>query len=201
MSRVKEKDTSTEERILEAARKVFTQKGYAATRTRDIAEEAGINLALLNYYYRSKEKLFELVMSEKVEQLFGMLLPVISDAATGLQTKLEKTAEVYIDNLIKHPDLPLFVLSEIRQNPHWISSKIPVAAIFRESSFVRQVKEKRPDLNPIHFLLNILGMCVFPFVTRPVFTGVGVIKEKDFKKVMEERKKLIPIWMKTMLET
>ena len=65
-------DLSTEEKIKAAARKVFTQKGYSATRTRDIAEEAGLNLALLNYYFRSKEKLFELIMAEKMQQFFGV---------------------------------------------------------------------------------------------------------------------------------
>ena len=59
-----EKNPSTEEKIKEAARRVFTKKGYAATRTRDIAEESGYNLALINYYFRSKEKLFDIVMLE-----------------------------------------------------------------------------------------------------------------------------------------
>src|ERR1700748_2737311 len=61
-------EISTEEKIKAAAKKLFTQKGFAATRTRDIAEEAGINLALLNYYFRSKEKLFELIMMENFRQ-------------------------------------------------------------------------------------------------------------------------------------
>ena len=70
------KDISTEEKIRAAARKIFTQKGFAATRTRDIAEEAGINLALLNYYFRSKEKLFEQIMIEKVQYLCHTLVPL-----------------------------------------------------------------------------------------------------------------------------
>ena len=70
-----EVDLSTEEKIKEAAKKVFLKKGYAATRTRDIAEEAGINLALLNYYFRSKEKLFDLIMLEKLEKFFGAIAP------------------------------------------------------------------------------------------------------------------------------
>ncbi|MGN6539204.1 MAG: TetR/AcrR family transcriptional regulator, partial [Ginsengibacter sp.] len=82
-----EKDTSTEEKIKEAARKVFMEKGFAATRTRDIAEESGINLALLNYYFRSKEKLFHEVMSEKIQQFFGVLFPIINDSSTKLETK------------------------------------------------------------------------------------------------------------------
>ncbi len=196
----KEKDQSTEDKIMEAARTVFTEKGYAATRTRDIAEKAGINLALLNYYFRSKEKLFELVMGEKVQQLFGMLFPIISDASTDLQTKLERIAEVYIDTLGKTPDLPLFVLSEIRHRPEWLLSRAPISKVFNESSFIRQLKEKRPDINPIHFLLNTLGMCLFPFVARPVFLGAGVITEKGFKQLQDERKKMIPFWIKGMLE-
>ncbi len=60
-------NASTEEKIKEAARRVFTQKGYAATRTRDIAEESGLNLALINYYFRSKEKLFDIIMLEHLQ--------------------------------------------------------------------------------------------------------------------------------------
>ena len=80
-------DLSTEDKIKEAARKVFTSKGYAATRTRDIAEEAGINLALLNYYFRTKEKLFEIIMAEKMFKLFSVLAPVIDDPKTTLEKK------------------------------------------------------------------------------------------------------------------
>src|SRR6478672_4764053 len=93
------KDISTEDKIKEAARVVFTQKGYAATRTRDIAEEAGINLALLNYYFRSKEKLFQQVMSENIQKLFGIILPIVNDASTKLETKIDLIATAYIDLL------------------------------------------------------------------------------------------------------
>ena len=73
-------DSSTEEKIKAAARKVFTRKGFAATRTRDISEEAGINLALLNYYFRSKEKLFDLVMMENMQHfLIGMKEVIYKD--------------------------------------------------------------------------------------------------------------------------
>ncbi|MEO6687147.1 MAG: helix-turn-helix domain-containing protein, partial [Dyadobacter sp.] len=113
----KDLDLSTEEKIMEAARKVFTEKGYAAARTRDIAEESGINLALLNYYFRSKEKLFELVMLEKVNKLFGTIIPILTDETTELEEKLDRIAESYIDLLLVNPDLPIFVLSEIRRRP------------------------------------------------------------------------------------
>ena len=90
---VKRADLSSEERIKEAARTVFTKKGYAATRTRDIATEAGMNLALLNYYYRSKEKLFQQVMSEKLQLLFGVIAPIVNDPSTSLDQKIERLVE------------------------------------------------------------------------------------------------------------
>src|SRR4051812_36042236 len=107
-------DLSTEEKIQKAARKVFTQKGYAATRTRDIAEEAGINLALLIYYFRSKEKLFEIIMLEKMQKFFSVLLPIINNTATTLENKIDGIASNYIDLLTANEDLPLFILSEVR---------------------------------------------------------------------------------------
>jgi len=110
-------DLSTEEKIKEAAKKVFTQKGYFATRTRDIAEEAGLNLALLNYYFRSKEKLFEIVMLEKVQKFFGVLLPVLNNPATTLEEKMESIPDKYIDLILENPDLPIFIMSEVRNSP------------------------------------------------------------------------------------
>ena len=106
---------NTEEKIKEAARVVFMRKGFSATRTRDIAEEAGINLALLNYYFRSKKKLFDLVMQEKILKLFGIIAPVLTDLSTSLETKIELIVSGYIDVLSESPDLPVFVLNELRK--------------------------------------------------------------------------------------
>jgi AcrR family transcriptional regulator len=110
-------DNSTEEKIKEAAAKVFTQKGFAATRTRDIAEEAGINLALLNYYFRSKEKLFDLVMMESLQKFLLGVREILNDVNSSLTEKISQLASHYIDLLKVNTDLPLFILSEIRANP------------------------------------------------------------------------------------
>ena len=193
-------DLSTEEKIKEAARKVFTRKGYAATRTRDIAEEAGLNLSLLNYYYRSKEKLFTQVMLEKVQQLFGILIPVLNDPSTKLETKIQLIVSNYIDIISKNPDLPIFVLSELKGHAEQLKKVLPVDKIIPNASFIKQLQEKRPDINTLHFLMNILGMTVFPFIAMPAFDVIGIIKKKDFEALIMERKKLIPLWVKAMLK-
>jgi AcrR family transcriptional regulator len=193
-------DISAEEKIKNAARKVFTEKGYAATRTRDIAEEAGINLALLNYYFRSKEKLFEQIMMEKVQKMFGVLAPVLMNETLSLDQKIDLIAENYIDMLVENPDLPIFVLSEIRNNPERFASMISSKKLLTESSLVKQLSEIRPDLSPLHIIMSLLGMSIFPFIGKPVFIGMGHIKPKDFDQLMAERKKLIPKWIKAMLK-
>jgi len=198
--KVPEADISTQEKIKEAARKVFTQKGYAATRTRDIAEEAGINLALLNYYFRSKEGLFEIVMMEKLQQLFGSLFPVLNEEFTTLEKKVELVANAYIEMLGNNPDLPLFVLSEIRADPERFGQRIQAGKLLRESHFIKQLRERRPDLHPLQFVMSLMGMMIFPFVGRPVFQAIGAINAKDYAALMEERKTLIPKWVNAMLK-
>jgi AcrR family transcriptional regulator len=195
-----EKSLSTEEKFKEAARIVFTKKGYAGTKTRDIAEQAGLNLALLNYYFRSKEKLFEIVMIEKVVQLFSFIAPALNNPDTSLEQKIEVIAASYIDMLLKNPDLPLFVLSEIRSNPERFGKMVQSNGNILQSYFVKQLAQKNKAINPLQLFLNFLGMMIFPFVAKPVFMIAGQVSEDKFVELMEQRKTLIPQWMKMILQ-
>jgi AcrR family transcriptional regulator len=194
-----EKGLSTEEKFKEAARIVFTKKGYAATKTRDIAEQAGLNLALLNYYFRSKERLFEIVMIEKVQQLFAFMAPVLNNPDTSLNEKIDLITPSYIDMLLKNPDLPLFVLSEIKSNPERFGKMIQANNIL-QSSFMQQLAGKKKDVNPVQLFLNFLGMMVFPFIVQPVLQTIVPMSEDAYIQLLEQRKMLIPQWMRMMLE-
>ena len=198
-------DTSTEEKIKNAARTVFHKKGYAATRTRDIAEEAGINLALLNYYFRSKEKLFDIIMLESMQGFFKSVKDVFNNDKTTLDNKIELVVSNYIDLLIENPDIPLFILSEIRQHPGELIAKMGMKEIVMNSLFMKQfqmaIKEgKITPVNPLHFIMNVMGMTVFPFVGSPLLKGIGNLSDKAFNDMMKERKALIPKWIKATLK-
>ena len=193
-------ELSTEDKILLAASKVFTEKGFSGTRTRDIAEEAGINLALLNYYFRSKEKLFEQVMKVKVVLLFGKIIPIVSNEKTSLDEKIDLASEKYFEILSQNPNLPLFILSEIQKKTSDIKSILPIEKVLKNSVIMKQIQERKPDMNPFHLLFNFLSMTVFPFVARPIINGFHIMENDDFHKFVEERKTLIPIWIKTMLK-
>ncbi|NQX41406.1 DNA-binding transcriptional regulator, AcrR family [Pedobacter steynii] len=195
-------DSSTEEKIKEAAAKVFTQKGFAATRTRDIAEEAGINLALLNYYFRSKEKLFDLVMMESLQKFLLGVRDILNDVNSSLTEKISQLASHYIDLLKVNTDLPLFILSEIRANPARLEANMGAKEILLQSNFYKQLEATtKKKVDPVHFLMNIFGLTVFPFVASPLLRIIGEKSKAEFDALMDERKKMIPIWIDAMLKS
>ena len=118
-----------------------------------------------------------------------------------MQGKLELITTNYMDLLSTNPDLAIFVLSEMKNSEGGLLKQMPVRQILRESVFVRQLQEKRPDISPLHFIVNLMGMIIFPFIVRPVFKATGALDDEIFRKMMEERKKLIPNWIKLMLDT
>lgn len=195
---------STEARIKEAARKLFTQKGFAATRTRDIAQEAGINLALLNYYFRSKQKLFDLVMMENFRKFLAGMTINFQDKTLTMQKRVEKIVTAYVDFLTEFPDLPLFILNEIRGNPSRLAMQIDEEIGPRRSAFFKELMESKKqgkvDLEPFHFVANLVGLTVFPFVGRPLLQRVTGVSDEQFNRLMQERKKLVPMWIAMMLK-
>jgi AcrR family transcriptional regulator len=197
------KESSTEERIKEAARKLFTQKGFAATRTRDIAEEAGINLALLNYYFRSKQKLFDLVMLENFQQFIKGITVNFMDETMTFDQRIERIVSAYVDMLTRLPDLPMFILNEIRGNPSKIAAKLNLEIAPMRQHMFRQLiasnKEGKTNLEPFHFIANLIGLTVFPFVGRPILQRVTDVTDEEFDQYMQARKELVPIWLRAMM--
>jgi AcrR family transcriptional regulator len=196
-------DTSTEEKLKEAARVVFTRKGYAATKVRDIAAEANINLALVNYYFRSKEKLFELIMAEAIQTLFEKIQPIINDESTTIVEKIEGIADHYIDLLLENPYFPLFIVNELMSASNRLPQMTNNGKMFLNSHFFKQLWALqlggKIKFHPINIVINMLGMIVFPFLARPLVLKSGAMNEDDFRKIMEERKKLIPFWLNQLI--
>lgn len=191
---------STEAKIKQAAHQVFLEKGFSETTIRDVAKEAGSNIALVNYYFRSKKNLFNVVMLEKVQQMLGTLAPILKDETTTLEQKIDGVVNCYIDFLTKNPDLPTFILNEIRKKNFEFVSNARLDKIILESHFMKQLKVASGNINPVHFFISLLGMVIFPFVAKPMMLQIGLANEKNFKKMMRERKQLIPIWVNMMLQ-
>lgn len=195
-----DKELSTEEKIIAAARKLFTQKGFSATKTRDIAEEAGINLALLNYYFRSKQNLFQIIIEEKFDQLFGVINPILSNSEISLEEKIETLVTNYTNMLLGNDDLPLFVLSEIKTNEFLIKRVRQNAEILSNPVIEKQLKERGFTTTGFNFIMNVMSLTLFPFMSKPLFVTSGLIKEEEFVHFITERKKDIPTWVMNTLK-
>jgi len=197
-------ELDTEIKIKEAARIIFQQKGFAATKTRDIAEASGINLALLNYYFRSKKKLFDIIMTETMHSFFSGIVLILNNEHTTITTKVEEVAVYYIDLLSTNPNVAPFILNTVREHPEDFLSKMGHLEDVKKSVFVIQFLEevkigKIPPLHPIHFMMNLMGLVVFPFIAQPMISAASGIPKESFMHIINERKKLIPKWIEAML--
>jgi TetR/AcrR family transcriptional regulator len=186
-------ETDTEQLILEAAKNVFFKKGYDGARMQEIANEAGINKALLHYYFRSKDKLFEAIFLNAFQQFIPRLIENMN-ADISFENKIELFVENYLNILIKIPQLPSFVLTEINRNPERIAEmfgKIGIVPSFILKGFQNEVdKGNIRAIDPKQLLANIVALCVFPFAARPLLQIV--LTENDISKYdifLEERKK------------
>ena len=198
------KELDTENKIKEAARKVFQEKGFAATKTRDIAAAADINLALVNYYFRSKKKLFDLIMIETMQSFFSGVITIFNAEETSLKEKVSIFASHYIDLLSKNHNVAPFIINSVRDSPEEYISKIGIMDKARHSVFVKQfgegvMKGEIPPINPIHFILNLMGLVVFPFIAQPMISVVTGIEKDSFFEMIQDRKRLIPLWIESML--
>ena len=192
---VKKKDQSTEERILASAKKIFVEKGMAGARMQDIADDAGINKAMLHYYFRSKEKLFEVIFKEAAARLFPTIASILN-SDLPLFEKIRRFTNDYLEIVIENPFLPLFVLNEINKRPQAFGKKIfghhrPPVHILAEQIQQEIHKKNIKPINPAHLVMNMMSMCVFPFVGKPMIQLIMNIDDTQFRNMMEERKTMI----------
>ena len=195
--------TDTEEKILVAARKIFKQKGFSAARTRDIANEAGVNLALLNYYYKSKECLFNEVMMEAITEFRDVIIVFLNDDKCDFMTNLQKLVDRYIMLWIEEPDLPLFVLNGLRNHQNEIIERINPRGLVVGSAFEKQMIEfsNNPSIDTNQIFINIISMLAFPFIGKSMVQNLCGGDDKEFYQMIERRKKLIPVWIRQMIKS
>ena len=193
-----ELDNNTEQKILEAANKVFVEKGFDGTRMQQIADEAKINKSLLHYYYRSKDKLFHHVFNILAKKFFPQAISVFSDTDVDFFDKIRAFTNEYVSILSKNPFLPSFILHEISRKPekiteifsHLFDSFFNTALNNLEQELINEHnngKIIKIELN--EFIVNLLSLCIFPFVGRPIIKATLMNNsQKKFDDFIEKRK-------------
>ncbi len=187
---------NTEEKLLHAARSVFRKKGYSGARMEEIANTAGVNKALLNYYYRSKEKLFKRVFEEAFREFIPTVIHIL-DSDLPVDMKIYRTVDIYTRMLLKNKDLPMFVLSEIRENPDKIAELLmgEKRKTFQklEQQLAKEYEKGTIVKTSVHtFLMNLLSLIVFPFIVQPLMNRMFGISDEKFEELMLTRKNELP---------
>ena len=189
-------ELQTEEQILEAAKMIFQERGFAGARMQEIADEAGINKSMLHYYFRSKDKLFQKVFQDSIRQFFPEILKVLN-ADLAFNPKIEKLVETYYEMFKKHPHLPRFVIHEMNQHPDRFRDFVKNMGIEIPETFVNQIQSEidsgtMQKIDPREFIINTIGLCVFPLIARPMIETIFEMNDEQYQQFLEQRKKELP---------
>ena len=184
-----------EKQILQSAREIFKTKGFSGAKMAEIADHAGINKALLHYYFRSKQNLFDQVFAEAVSAIVPRLISILQ-SDLPLDVKIYKMVDYYYQTLSRNRDLPIFVLSEIRTNPGFMLKFVKEKGL--DSSILdKQIKEEirkgnMAKISTPEFFSNLLGLVLFPFIVEPLLKGIFQMSEQEFQHFLEKRRQELP---------
>jgi TetR/AcrR family transcriptional regulator len=194
-------DRDTEQRILDAAHVVFMQRGTAGARTQEIAKEAGVNPALLHYYFRSKARLAEAVFQRAASALMPAVIQILASDAT-LEEKVQRVIDVELRQLSKTPYLPGYVISELTHHPDrmkqlfsMVTGMAPgdIGAMVRRrlgAQIAERVRARSMHpIEPEQFAVNLLALCIFPFAARPLISAMLALDDKGFTAFIDRRRK------------
>jgi TetR/AcrR family transcriptional regulator len=188
-----ENEKLTEEKIFEAATIVFEEEGLSGARMQNIADRAGINKALLHYYFRTKDHLFEAVFTKLARKMFMKFNPIFENNLT-LEEKIRFFFKEHISFMQQNPKLPGFILNEINHNPQRIQKLIK--NIEFKKLWLKILEQHKDELYKYNIteetlpqiMTTIASLSVFPFAAKGIleviFENMGV----DFDKYIELRK-------------
>jgi AcrR family transcriptional regulator len=199
-----ERDRDTEQRILDAAHAVFMRTGTAGARMQEIAREAGVNSALLHYYFRSKDRLAEAVFHRAAAQLLPAVVGVLG-SDRPLPEKVRAIVELELDRLSRTPYLPAYIISELAHHPERIAQLVSALTGSQPDALGRRMlrvvggqideevraRRMRP-IAPEQFLVNLLSLCIFPFAARPMIAALMGLDDKAFARFIRERRATLP---------
>lgn len=167
--------SDTEQKILQAATEIFLEKGHDGARMQVIADKAGINKALLHYYFRSKDKLFRTVFKKELQSMLASIFNLISPE-DNFEEFLNKFIYGYLENISSRKHIMSFILWELDKSPAEVAQwfiELFQAKGFPGNPIILRIEKAIKDgdirpIDPTNFVLSLLGMCVFPYVAEPM---------------------------------
>ena len=185
-----------EQAILEAAEQEFLNKGFAGARTTSIAEAAGVTHAMLHYYFRTKEQLFERILDEKMRLMSRSVLTAFGQPDLPLPERIRDGVESHFDFIAANPDLPRFIVNEVFSRPERYESmrsrvREVAETLMHDIQLELDASAARGETEPIDarmLLLDIISLNVFPFIDLPVVEPILGDLSGNRKRFLELRR-------------
>lgn len=184
-------DTGIEEQILAAAHQVFLEKGLETSRMQDIVERAGISRTVLNYYFRTKDKLYHKVAASILQQAIPNVLKILN-SDLPFEDKIRRFVEFYIPLIMRNPFVPLFVINEVhRLGPEFMQTFIEGHKCELQR-FLQHVQEEMnagriAKAQPLQIYINLMSLCVFPVLAKPMIMIMSGSTKEEIDAIMQER--------------
>lgn len=177
----------------------------------EIAAEAGVNQALLHYYFRSKERLSGRVFEQFAARLFPALVQILG-SDRPLDEKIRGVVEAYLENLSRNPFLPGYILSELHHRPERVAQLVAAATGAKPGGLFPPILRKlgkqidarvdagamRP-ISPDQFVINLISLCIFPFAARPMLSIAFGMDDAAFARFIERRRTELPAFFSNAL--
>ena len=183
---------SKEEHIKATAKDIFFMRGHLHATTQEIADLAGVNRSLINYYFRSRDSLFEIVYKEAVETMRYQLDNVIF-STKPFKEKLKLLIEVYMSEIIKYPYKESFLITEICSKNFLLKEKKKSLALIKFIEEVKLEMEKGEirKSDPVHFVMNLFSLMAYPIIMAPLYRKLFDLNKDKYAALLSERKALI----------
>jgi TetR/AcrR family transcriptional regulator len=190
-------ERETRERILDAAHAVFLRRGTAASRTQEIADEAGVNKALVHYYFGTKAALADAIFERALSTLTPLIFGILADPTRSIEQKVRDIVREQIDFHLARPYVAGYMISEMHGQPQRMAALMarrggpPLDVIGRQLRQAAKAGLMRA-ISPKQFVVNMMGLLIFPFALRPGLSLLLGLDPSGWAAFMEERKRLLP---------
>jgi TetR/AcrR family transcriptional regulator len=190
-------ERETRERILDAAHAVFLRRGTAASRTQEIADEAGVNKALVHYYFGTKAALADAIFERALSTLTPLIFGILADPNRSIEQKVRDIVREQIDFHLARPYVAGYMISEMHGQPQRMAALMarrggpPLDVIGRQLREAAKAGLMRA-ISPKQFVVNMMGLLIFPFALRPGLSLLLDLEPSGWAAFMEERKRLLP---------
>jgi AcrR family transcriptional regulator len=190
-------DLETRERILDAAHTVFLRKGTAASRTQEIASEAGVNKALVHYYFGTKATLADAIFERALGTIAPKIFGILADPERGIA---EKVRAIVHEQIAFHSERPYFagyLVTELHADPERVArlmakrGKVPLDVIRRQLREAGRAGQIRP-ISAEQFVVNLMGLLIFPFAIRPALAELLSLDATRWPAFLDERRRILP---------